>query len=332
MELRHLRYFVAVAEELHFGRAAARVGIAQPPLSQQIQRLEEELGVKLLQRTQRNVRLTPAGRAFLQHARQTLIQAEQAAAVARSVGQGIGGRLAVGLVSAANYNLLPPTLRRFRRDFPSVEVELREMTTQEQLAALREMRIQVGFMRAPVESERLQRECLLHEPVVVALPAEHRLARQRAVSISALAEEPFVLFPRSYALNYFDQIVGLCRAAGFSPRIAQEVMQLPTIVGLVGAGFGISLLPESLTKLRFPGVEYRPLQEAEARVTMLLAWLRELHDPGLQPVLDGFVKAARETAASYGRESGAGDGPGNLGAAPNGGEARRHRSSQRSCL
>src|SRR3954453_15892050 len=197
MELRHLRYFVAVAEELHFGRAARRLQLAQPPLSRQIQGLEQELGVRLLERTKRHVELTPAGKVFLEHARKLLTEADHAVAAARRAARGEIGRLAIGFVGAATYSALPELLRVFHTRFPDVELVLYEMTSAHQHDALREGRIEVGFVRPAIPDDTLARRVARGEPLVAALPAGHRLARRdEPIPLSDLAGEPFILFPR----------------------------------------------------------------------------------------------------------------------------------------
>ena len=300
MELRHLRYFVTVADELHFGRAAERLHIAQPPLSQQIRRLEEELGVQLLERSKRHVRLTPAGRVFLQQARQTLIQAEQAAQSARRAARGETGRLELGFLGSTSYNLLPPVLRLFRQKLPDVEVVLHELSSQEQMQAIKDRKLHVGLVRPPIEDDLLARECLLHEALMVALPEDHGLAAQEAIAPALLNDEPFVLLPRALGVQYYDQVVGLCRRAGFSPRIVQEASHLPTVVSLVAAGLGVSLLPESLRNLRRCGVVFRPLEGVPPRITLAMTWRREDADP----LLHSFLEVVREVVLQYGRDTG----------------------------
>jgi DNA-binding transcriptional LysR family regulator len=294
MELRHLRYFVAVAEELHFGRAAERLHLAQPPLSRQIRQLEAELGVRLLERTKRRVQLTSAGQVFLREARDILAQVDHAADLARQAARGETGQLAVGFIGAASYSVLPVVLQAFRARFPQVALALQELTTAQQLAALREGRLQVGFVRPPVEDPRLAAETILREPLLVALPRAHRLAGRSAVALDALAREPFVLFPRPLGPGLYDQIMALCQRAGFAPRVTQEARQMQTITRLVGAGIGVSLVPSSVQNLRGFGVAYRPLADATPDVEMALAWRRD--DPS--EVLQRFLEVAREAAAS----------------------------------
>jgi DNA-binding transcriptional LysR family regulator len=290
MELRHLRYFLAVADELHFGRAAARLHIAQPPLSQQIRQLERELGFDLFLRTHRRVRLTDAGRAFRDEASSLIERLGQATVAAQRVARGESGALAVGFVASATYALLPRLYRRFRERHPGVALTLSEMSTAEQVEALRAGRIHLGLARAPVGDETLAAEPLADEPLVVALPVRHPLAAQRALALRALAHEPFVLFPRQPRPGWIDVVQDACRTAGFQPAVAQEALELSTAVTLVAAGIGVTLVPSSAQALRLAGVVYRDLC-SPAPVTRLLA-LHRADEP--RPVVQRFLEVARE--------------------------------------
>lgn len=271
IELRHFEYFVAVAEELHFGRAAERLHMAQPPLSMQIRQLESLLGVQLLVRDRRKVELTRAGEAFLEEARRTLKQARYAMEVAQRAGEGQVGRLHIGFVASAPFNVLPEVLRAYRQAYPAVSIELLEMSTSQQVQALRDRRIDVGFIRLPLEAEGLSQVRVLSEPLVAALPEAHRLAGQRTLDVRDMATESFVLFPRSVGAGLYDQIVGLCVEAGFSPTIGQEASLMQTIVGLVGAGLGVAVVPESVQYIHGTGVVYRPLKKSPL-VHMGMVW------------------------------------------------------------
>lgn len=293
MELRHLRYFVAVGEELHFGRAARRLHLAQPPLSRQIQALEKELGVRLLERTKRHVELTPAGRVFLEHARKLLSQADDAVVAARRAARGEIGRLAVGFVGSATYSVLPELLRVFHARFPEVELVLHEMTSAHQHQALREGRIEVGFVRPAIPDEALARCVIRREPLVAALPAGHRLAQDNGpLPLSDLAGEPFILFPRDPRPSFGDLITGYCVAAGFSPRVVQETQEMQTAVSLVAAGIGVSLVPEAVRSLPRTGVTYRRLTEPP--VTELTMVYRHDHPSA---VLRAFLEVVEQAAA-----------------------------------
>ncbi|MGO9571821.1 MAG: LysR family transcriptional regulator [Desulfomonilaceae bacterium] len=292
MELRHLRYFVAVAEELHFGRAAKRVGIAQPPLSKQIQQLEDEIGVKLFQRTKRRVLLTPAGKTFLIEAGQVLDLSQRAIRSAQRAERGEIGRLVVSFVGSATYSFVPSALRSFRNQFPHVELVLRELTTDQQLDALRGKAVHAGFLRQPISDDALFIETLLQEPFMVALPSDHALASRTSISLDMLAREDFVMFSRQQGTTFYDQIVSMCHQAGFSPNAVQEAVQIPTVLGLVSVGMGVSIVPASVHKLQVAGVVYRILAGAGQTTQLAMAWRRDDESP----VLLAFLNVARVLA------------------------------------
>lgn len=294
MELRHLRYFVAVAEELHFGRAAHRVSIAQPALTKQIQVLEAELGVRLLNRTKRQVELTAAGRRLLADARPLLEQARQAELAATRAGRGELGRLSVGFTPVALYGVLPPILRAYCDRLPDVELALHECWTPDLVQRIAEQRIDVGFVRLPIAADLAVRP-LRRDPLVAVLPACHPLADRPAVALTDLAADRFVLFPRHFRPDYYDEIVRLCRDAGFSPRLGQEAMTEPTMIGLVAAGLGVTLAPAAYHALQRPEVVYRPLRDCAPAIETALAWRRA--DPA--PTLHAFLAIAREIADGW---------------------------------
>ncbi|MGH9376749.1 MAG: LysR substrate-binding domain-containing protein [Terriglobia bacterium] len=302
MELRHLRYFVAVAEELHFGRAAGKLRIAQPPLSQQIKRLEEELGLPLFERTRRKVSLTHAGQEFLKEARRTLAQAEHAVRVARRADQGEVGLLAVGFVDSALYQTLPPVLRIFHKRFPEVELALYKLGAADQFGMLREGRLHAGFVRTRVDGPWLRQEIIFREPFMAALPSSHPLAKREKICLQDLAGDPFVIFPRTRGPGFYDEIVGLCLAAGFSPRITQEAPGTQTVVSLVAAAIGVAVVPASITHVRIEGVVFKALHKPQAQTAMTLVWRPD--DPS--PVLQAFVQVVREFAHSLRRRAAAG--------------------------
>jgi DNA-binding transcriptional LysR family regulator len=285
MDLRRIRYFVVLAETLHFGRAASSLNITQPPLTQQIQVLEEELGARLFERSNRRVELTPAGKALLPEARALLAQAERTSTVAARAQRGEIGELRIGFLGSAAFTVVIPRLiLTYRQRFPGVRLRIEELTTQEQLAALLEQRLDVAIVRsvqAPDLPPILRATRLLQDSLVVALPAWHRLAEvAKPLSIGALANEPFVMYPRESGTGVYDQIIALCRQAGFAPTVAQEAHAMATIVGLVGAGLGVAVVPESLRGIGANGVVYRPLKEKAARSAMWLV-LRS-HEPSAQ--------------------------------------------------
>ncbi|MEO8157687.1 MAG: LysR family transcriptional regulator [Betaproteobacteria bacterium] len=298
MELRHLRYFVTLAEELHFGRAAARLHMSQPPLSMQIRALENELGVILLKRTQRHVSLTQAGAALLADARHILARVEQAILTTQRAGRGEIGELAIGFISVADYNVLPVVLREFRRRFPLVNLTLREATTDVQLRDLAAGRIDAGFVLPPVSDPSLESISILREPLIAALPSRHPLARKPGkLALEQLASAPFILFPRPYAPGLYDDIVSCCKAAGFSPRVEQEAIQMQTIVSLVSAELGVALIPASLTNLQRTGVTYKFLKDGSPLTEVHLAWRRGDELPALRVFVDVATQTARAAIA-----------------------------------
>jgi DNA-binding transcriptional LysR family regulator len=290
MELRHLRYFVTLAEELHFGRAAERLHIAQPPLSQQIRQLEAELGFQLFYRTKRTVQLTEAGQVFFSEIQGILRQLEQAIQVGRQTSRGEIGQLVIGFVSSAAYNVLPTILRAFRTRVPAVSLELHELTTNQQSQWLREGRIDVGFLRPPVEEDLFNFETIFQESLMVALPETHLMANQSSVSLRSLSSEPFILFPRAIAPGLYDQIISLCQQADFSPTVAQEAIQLQTIVSLVAAEMGIAIVPESLQHLQRTGVLYKAIQEPTSKVAIAMIWRRN----DISSTVQRFLEVVRQ--------------------------------------
>jgi DNA-binding transcriptional LysR family regulator len=292
MEFRHLRYFIAVAENLHFGRAAHQLHISQPPLSQQIREMEEELGVKLFLRTKRRVELTEAGSVFLKEARLILAHTSHAVRSVQRSNRGEIGRLIIGFVMSATCSILPKILRVYRERFPEVELVLEEMTTGQGIDHLKERRLHLCFLRLPVREEELMVETVLREPLVLALPNGHPLTPRNRISLLLLADEPFVLFPRLHGPSFHDQIVSVCHGAGFSPNVVQEACQMQTILSLVAAGIGVSLIPASVQSLRSEGVQYRPLRERTPDTGLAIAWRRN----ETSPALERFINVVRETA------------------------------------
>lgn len=294
MELRHLRYFVAVADDLSFSRAAERLHIAQPPLSQQIRNLETELGVTLLDRTRHRVQLTPAGRLFLDSARQTLAAADRAIETAQRAGRGELGRLVIGFASAIAYSVFPDILRSFRERFPEVELVLHELNTTLQIEALRDGTIDLGFVHLPVSEQGLSLRTIVEEPILVALPETHPLASQAALSFQNLMNERFVSFPRHLAPGFYDQIISACQQAGFCCQVIQEAKLMQTIVCLVAGRMGIALVPASLQNLQRTGVVYKPLEEPMPPAKTALIW----RQGDSSPVLAEFIRAIPEASSS----------------------------------
>ena len=293
MELRHVRYFVAVADHLSFARAARALHLSQPPLSRQIRALEDELGTPLLARTKRAVALTPAGAALLPEARRLLRDADALKAGAQAHAAGEAGTLALGFIGLAAYNVLPEVLPEFHRRHPGVRLALREATSDVLLAALRQGEIDVALVLPQADDPALEYATLHRDILVAALPAARRDLRGSTIRLAALASEPFILFPRKVGASLYDQIVGLCRRAGFSPRVEQEAIQMQTIVSLVAAGMGVALVPGSLKNMRRAGVIYRPLAERSPRIEIGVAWRRGAESPAVR----AFVAEARASAA-----------------------------------
>ncbi len=299
MELRHLRYFIAVAEELHFGRAAQVLGISQPPLSQQIQALEQEVGARLFERTNRRVELSEAGRLFLHEARLVLAQVDKAADVARRAQLGELGELKIGFTSSAPFNSsIPQAIFAFRQAFPAVHLNLQEMSSTEVAESLVDESIQVGLMRPLPLPDSLSVIELMREPLVAVLNAGHPLVEgsERGLHLAQLADEPFVFFPRTYGSGLYAQLLNLCRDAGFSPHVAQEAGEAMTIIGLVAAGLGVSVLPASYQRIRIDGVVYRTLLDQEA---VTAVWL--VQRKGAQtPMAKAFVELLVANGADVG--------------------------------
>lgn len=260
--------------------------MAQPPLSQQIRQLENELGFQLFHRTKRRVELTEAGRVFVGECQKILRQLDQAIQIGQQVSRGELGQLVIGFVSSAAYNVLPEILRSFRSSVPEVSLELHELTTDQQIKWLRESRMDVGFVRPPIEDEHLILTPIFQEPFVVALPETHPFASQLQVSLKTLIGEAFVLFPRSLAPGLYDQIISLCQQSGFSPNVVQEAIQMQTIISLVAAEIGVAIVPISLQNLQRTGVVYRSLSEPTPKATIAIIHRRSDRSPTVKRFLD----------------------------------------------
>ncbi|MBP9201204.1 MAG: LysR family transcriptional regulator [Gemmatimonadales bacterium] len=300
LELRHLRYFVAVAEELHFGRAARRLGIAQPPLSQQIQRLEQVVGVRLFERTSRRVQLTDGGATLLVEARRVLAAATEAFEATRRAGRGELGELRVAFAATVMFLALPEVIREFRGRYPGVHLDLREMPTGPQLAGIKAGEIDIGFVREPRPDPELEIVTVMREPLRIAVNKSHPLAARPTIAVRHLAEEPFVLFPEELAPGLYAQVLGLCRAAGFTPRVVEESRELYTSVSLVEAGIGVSILPASVEKLGWRGVRYRPIPSASAETRIAAAWRKDR----ARPVVQAFMQVVGSVVGAEGGRTG----------------------------
>ncbi|HUB78627.1 MAG TPA: LysR family transcriptional regulator [Bryobacteraceae bacterium] len=260
IELRHLRYFIAVAETLHFGRAAEQLGMAQPPLSQQIRILERNLGYPLFDRTTRGVKLTRVGQFFVERARGTLAKTAGDVEMARRLGSGLEGALTVGFAGSIMFTSLPKAIRRYRRVHPNVELRLHEGATDDQVPFLLDGTFDLGFLRDGEARGSLMIETILREPFVAVLPARHKLAARPSISPAALKQEPFVLFARRMGSLAYDRTVACCEAEGFRPNFVQHAPQWPTVLCLVAAGLGVSLAPACVARITTPGVVFKRLR------------------------------------------------------------------------
>lgn len=275
MELRHLHYFVAVAEELHFGRAAKRVHIAQPPLSQQIRQLEEELGAPLFYRTKKKVELTPAGEALLPHARAVLNQARQCADVVRRSALGETGTLQIGCVEEAVHFLFPALLEAFRASHPQVKVQLIEMHSNQQLEAVETGKVDFAFGYSRARATDIESRQVLKGRMSLAMPQSHPLARLKSVDLSKCADEPFVFPKRSASPQLHDYLLGICRENNLVPDIPYTAEHIYTIMGLVRAGCGLTLFPEFLNENEWPGLAFRPIRGKQHTLEMLAHWHKQ---------------------------------------------------------
>jgi len=304
MDLRHLRYFLTVAEEGHITRAAERLGIQQPPLSQQIRALETELGVQLFRRKPRGVEVTDAGRALMGDARRILDEVDTALARAQRTARGEQGRIVVGFTSSAPFHpFVPNAIRAFRRAFPLVSLVLEEGGTADLVAALRRERLDVAFIRSPVpDGEGVRVHALLEEAMFAALPGGHPLAApgdEAPLALEALAAEPFVLYRRASGPGLYDSITGACHAAGFLPNMAQEAPRIVSTLTLVAAGLGVTIVPESLCAIRLEGIAYRALAAAPPLTAPLRLAVRTAdHSAAARNFIRLVRAAARDDAAS----------------------------------
>lgn len=296
MDIERLRQFTVVCEELHFGRAAIRLHIAQSALSRQIQNLESEIQTPLFTRTKRSVQLTPAGRAFLVEARVVLTTMNQAVQAARRAAEGKTGTLNVGFVGSASLEFLPPVLRTFRMELPSVEIVLSEMTTNEQVQALQSKRIDVGFMRPPIETDELDSHVVLSEEVVAALPVLHPLAKHSRIQLKWLAREPFILFPAQEVSSWQRFVTLICTGAGFQPNIVQRTSQIHTAISLVSAEMGVCLVPSAARNLLKRGVAFRPITDPIPRAELVVVYRRGEVSPTLRRFLE-MISRVQDTSA-----------------------------------
>lgn len=291
MNFRQLRYFVALAEELHFGRAAAILNIAQPPLSQQIKALEAELDVSLFDRSTRPIGLTPGGMALLRESRAILSQVSRAETIARREGGKGVGRIVIGITGTAALDFAAPVLRVLSQRRPNVQVSLREMSSPAQLEALDKGEIHIGFVRPPVADERISIRLVYKEPFYVALPADHSKARDSKVRLAELSGTPLVIFDRDEAPGFRDLMLHVCRSAGYMPTITQDAPQMTTMLCLVAAGLGCALVPASARRMSIEGVCFRPLLDDSPAIELYAAWLPEKRAPFVDDLLQAVAEA-----------------------------------------
>lgn len=312
MDLKTLNCFVAVAEELHFRRAAARLNMTQPSLTIRIQTLEREIGAKLLDRDRRSVRLTPPGAAFLEHARSAVQSGKEAVVSARRAATGDIGHLRFGFTGLTSYAGMPELVQLFKRSHPDVVIELVQMNTADLEIALFKDEIDIALVHPPLSRPELTLTSLQPDLLVAAVPSSHELARLSSIPFDRLAGEPFLICPRNAAPFLYDQIILACRRAGFSPSIVQEVTYMTTLIGLVAAGIGCGLVTHSLQVIQRPGVTYRPLEgKHRLELATALAWRAEAISPVAQRLLDvaastfsGHIASARSaTGKRVGRST-----------------------------
>ena len=291
MEFRHLRYFLALAEELHFGRAAQRLSITQPPLSLNIQQLEASVGARLFERDSKGVRLTAAGVAFRVSAQMLLAKADEARLLAREIEAGSVGRLRVGFVGSVLFRGLPQWLAAFQADHPRIEVGLSELNSQEQIDALMHDELDLGFVHTQRVPAELQTALVHSDAFMCCVNASHVLARRRKVSLLQLRDEPFVLFSRKASPDYYTRIVEMCGAQGFYPKVRHEVRHWLSVVSLVSQGMGVSVVPAPLERAGMAGVAFRPFAETTMPSQVHCAWKAAIDHPARSRFLDGVLSA-----------------------------------------
>jgi len=291
MELRHLRYFVVVAEELHFTRAAERLNMAQPPLSQQIHQLENELGVELFYRTKRQVKLTAAGKILLKNVYKILNDIEKACDSAQRAHRGEMGKIIVGFTGSATFDILPNLIQTYRRKFPLVNLAVLQLSTTDQIHSLLNGEINIGILCAPIENSELKFEVIRQEPFIIAMPKDHPLAsKSTPIEVQELSKELFIMTSREAGQIYYDIIINICHNAGFSPNVTQEVNELHTSISLVAAGMGVALVPYSIQNFRIRGIIYHQLKNSVSTLKTALAWRNDEKSP----LVHSFITLAKK--------------------------------------
>lgn len=296
MDFRQFRYFVTTAEELHVARAAERLGIAQPALSQQIKALETQLGTRLFHRTKRRIELTDAGKTFLEDARNVLEQAERATRRARDIGRGEAGHIDIGTVGSAMFDRpFPLLLSTFRREHPEIRLSVHELPILQQINALPTHSLDIAIVRSPLPRplpEGLEHFVLSRQRILAAIPDNHRLAKARSLALAELADDEFLQFLDPEGIGLGHDLVDFCRQSGFTPRITQHVTEVGTLLSLIAAGFGVSLVTDNLTPIQLPGIRYIPLQQ-EYHSWLVVVHRRFERSPAVQSLLAGLRTIAR---------------------------------------
>jgi DNA-binding transcriptional LysR family regulator len=294
VEHRHLRFFIAVAEELSFSRAAEKLRVAQPHLSREIRRLEAEMDVTLFSRDRRQIALTSAGRAFLLHASMVLDATQDAVIAAQQAHRGQAGVIRLGFCSSAIFGFLPAAVRSFRDRYPAVELSLSECNSDEQPGLVLGRQLDIGILHAPRNMTReVDEELLCHQQLIAALPSSHPLAAAEHVNLGALRADPWVFFPRSTASVLHDAIISACSSEGFVPRIAQQAQKLSTITSLVAAGVGVAIVPAPIERLGMPGVVFRRFSDAIPEINFNFILRAKEHSPAMI----AFAQTLRSTVA-----------------------------------
>ena len=299
IDIRHLRYFRVVAEELHFGRSAARICIAQPALSRQIQQLEDEIGTRLLKRTRRQVELTAAGRLFLERTNMILAELSKAAIDCRRVGDGELGRLSVGFIHSSTYGLLPSIIERFRHLYPDIELELHEMSIPEQHVALTRDQIDIGLLRPQKTNAKIEIQTVMEDPFWLAVSSKHPLAKQKEVRLRECANESMILFAKEESPLFHSRITAMCERAGFTPKVVQSAMHIHTVVGLVGTGIGIAIVPGAARNLNPKGVCFIDIVDKPEPVHIALAWQKDRETPAIRSFRQVALMVAQQMQSSY---------------------------------
>jgi len=290
MDLRQLRYVIAVADQLHFGRAARQLSIAQPSLSQQIKNLEQELGVRLFERDTRRVVLTGAGAVYVQEARAILARLADAALLARRAERGEIGRLSLGFVGFAALDTLPDLIGAFQRRYPDVLLHLHERSNEDQVRGILAGALDAGIVREPAATGRIAFQLIFEDVQLVALPASHRLAAKRRVRLRELSDEPFIVTPRDHGVALYERVIGACAEAGFAPRIVQEAVMMTTTLGLVAAQVGVAIVPSLAAAIHLPALAFRPLWPA---VTVRIGLIWDASALAEKPVPQALLATAR---------------------------------------